>query len=357
LRPFLAFFYLKAVCACLKFLSSIVWAIISVLSDEKMSNDPYGQNYQPQPPLPPPLPPQLPPKKEEGIGKYVLLIGGGCLLLLIFAGAIGFFVYYIFNATSDPLKVVNLQLESMRESNLEKAYSYCSSGFKENTNYVAFQSFVNGNPQLKGSKEFTSNSREIEQGIAKLKGNLVTTSGTSSPAEYHLVREGKAWKVQYIDLGATGTAKNTGNEPSRDPIPTNEEPQRDNPSEAYNRNASTGALRIDEIRVEQQPQGNVSSVTIRFKVYGFQLDKSSATPKMHLIQDLKTFDPDGNVIPDLSRDAIKDLEDSGDYAAADMWNTLTIPTSFARGTYRCELTVHDKIGGGDTTSSTQFDLQ
>jgi hypothetical protein len=311
-----------------------------------MSNDPYGQYYQP--PAPPPLPPQLPPKKEEGIGKYVLLIGGGCFLLLIFAGAIGFFVYYIFNATADPLKTVNLQLDAVRQNNLEKAYTYCSAGFKQNTNYENFQSFVNGNPQLKTSKEFTSNSREIEQGTAKLKGELVSTSGTKSPAEYHLVKEGRDWKVQYIDLGAEGTAQKTDSDL---------EPHRDNPTDAYNQNTNPESLRIEEIRVEQQPQGNVSSVTIRFKVYGFQLDKSNATPKMHLIQDLKTFDPDGNVIPDLSREGIKDLEDSGDYAAADMWNTLTIPTSFARGTYRCELTVHDKVGGGDTTSSTQFDLQ
>ena len=318
-----------------------------------MSNDPYGQYYQP--PAPPPLPPQLPPKKEEGIGKYVLLIGGGCLLLLIFAGAVGFFVYYIFNATADPLKTVNLQLEAMRQNNLEKAYSYCSAGFKQNTNYENFQSFVNGNAQLKTSKEFTSNSREIEQGTAKLKGNLVSTSGTTSPAEYHLVKEARDWKIQYIDLGAEGSAQKTDSDVSREPSSTPDEPHRDNPTEAYNQNSGSG-LRIEEIRVEQQPQGNVSSITIRFKVYGFQLDQSGATPRLHLIQDLKTFDPDGKVIPDLSRDAIKDLEDSGAFTYADLWNTLTIPTSFARGTYRCEMTVHDKVGGGDTTSSTQFDL-
>jgi hypothetical protein len=322
---------------------------------DSMNNDPYGQYYQP--PAPPPLPPQLPPRKEEGIGKYVLLIGGGCLLLLIFAGAIGFFVYYIFNATSDPLKVVNLQLDAIRQNDLQKAYSYCSKGFKQNTNYENFQTFVNGNTQLKSSKEFTSTNREIEQSIAKLKGNIVSTSGTASPAEYHLVQEGRAWKVQYIDLGAEGTVQKQNPDTSREPSSNQEEPHRDNPTDAYNQNAGSDTLRIDEIRVEQQPQGNVSSVTIRFKVYGFRLDQSGATPKMHLVQDLKTFDPDGKVIPDLTREAIKDLEDFGNYTAADMWNNLTIPTSYARGTYRCELTVHDKIGGGDATSSAQFNLQ
>lgn len=322
-----------------------------------MSNGNYESYQQP---VPPPLPPALPPKKEEGIGKYVLLIGGGCFLLLLFAGAIGFFVYYIFNATADPLKVVNLQLGALRENNLEKAYSFCSVGFKQNTNYENFQSFVNGNPQLKNSKEFTSNNREIEQGTAKLKGNLVADTGSTAPAEYHLVREGRAWKVQYIDLGAAGVTQNntqnTGPEPTRDPIPSTE-PQREDPSEVYKPSTDGKGLRIQEIEVEQQPEGSLSAITIRFKVYGFETDESGRTPSIHLIQDLKTYDPSGNLLPDLSKDAIKDLEDFGKFDYANMWNSLKIPATYPRGTYRCELIVHDQVGHTDTTSTTEFVLQ
>src|SRR5688572_15878785 len=131
--------------------------------------DPYSQ--QPPPPLPPPLPPAT--KKEDATGKYILIAVGGCLMLLLFAGAVGFFVYYIFQLTGDPLKVVNEQLTALREDDLEKAYSYCSTGFKQITNYDNFGSFVRGNPHLQNSKEFKSYNRSIEQGVAKLKGKLV----------------------------------------------------------------------------------------------------------------------------------------------------------------------------------------
>jgi len=329
-----------------------------------MSSEEYGQYYPPQ--APPPLPQAPPPQaKEDGIGKYILLIGGGCLFLLMFAGAIGFFVYYIFNATADPLKIVNLQLEALRQNDLQKAYSYCSVGFKQNTNYESFLTFVDGNPSLKNAKEFTSSNREIAQGVAKLKGNLIGTDSSSLPAEYHLVREGREWKIQYIDLGTSGaTAQNNLPDQSRDPIPAgnNPEAQNENGSESEPHRDTTntmtdGGLRIGDIQIEQQADGGLMDVTIRFKVFGFGTDDSGRTPRIHLVQDLKTYYPDGSVIGDLTREGIKDLEDYGTFDYANMWNTLKIPASYPRGTYRVELAIHDQVGNTDTTSSTEFTLQ
>jgi len=334
-----------------------------------MSNENYGQHYQP-PPVPPPLP-QAPPsqRKEEGAGKYVLLIGGGCLLLLLLAGAVGFFVWYIFNATADPLKVVNLQLQALQQNDLEKAYSYCSAGFKQYTNYESFQSFVSGNPALKNAKEFTSSNREVAQGTAKLKGNLVSSDGTKSIAEFHLVQEGRAWKIQYINIGESAATSEENKsvrkvpDQNRDEIPTSTpEPQDDVAPQAQRDTintipAPTGGLRIQEIQVEQQADGDLTAVTIRFKVYGFGTDDTGRSPRIHLLQDLKTYYPDGSAIPDLTRPGIKDLEDYGTFDYANMWNSLKIPSSYPRGTYRVELTVHDQVGNTDTTSSTEFTLQ
>jgi hypothetical protein len=319
-------------------------------------------NYPPAPPpVPPPMPPPVP-KKEEGIGKYALIAGGGCLLLLLFAGAIGFFVYYIFQKTGDPLKVVNQQLAAIRENDLEKAYSYCSDGFKKITNYQNFQSFVQSNAAIKDSREFTSYNRSIEQGVAKLKGNLVTMTGSTTPAEYHLVKEGPSWKVQYIDLGAAGTAQDQRpSEPARDTPGTEYQGRPGEPAKEkgilegiFDREGS-GDLRISDVSVEKSDQGNLASITIRFKVYGFQTETGS-NPRMHLIQDLQTYGPDGNLLPELSKEGIKELEDFGTFTYADLWNSLTIPSSYPRGRYECRLTVHDKISGRDTTSSAEFEL-
>ena len=322
-------------------------------------------NYsQVPPPVPPPIP--TPPKQEEGIGKYALLLGGGCLLLLIFAVAAGFFVYYIFQITGDPLKIVNQQLTAMREDDLEKAYSYCSNGFKQITNYEKFQSFVNGNPQLKNSKEFTSLNRAIESGTAKLKGNLVSKEGSTTSAEYHLVKEGRTWKVQFIDLGAAGISQSSSADPSDRPDPSNIQEEGGRPGEPareksplenlFKDEPSTDDLRVQEINVEKGQQGDLALITIRFKVHGFDTDKSGTQPRIHLVQDLQTYGPDGNLLPELSKDAIKVLEDFGTFDYADLWNSLSIPSSYPRGRYECRLTVHDKISGRDTTTTTQFEL-
>jgi Domain of unknown function (DUF4864) len=305
--------------------------------------------YPPQ--LPPAVPPPLP-QKEEGVGKYVLIAVGGCLVMLMFAGTVGFFFWYIFKATADPLKVVNLQLAALRQDDLEKAYSYCSTGFKQITNYQSFQNFVKGNPLLKNAKEFKSMTRAIEQGTAKLKGSLVSNDGGSTPAEYHLVREGRDWKVQYIDLGAAGAAQ-----PAQLP-PTEQRAQPAlQPQKTTTPTIQTGDLTIEQMSVQQSLEGDVAVIKISFKVFGFLTDTSVGQPRMHLVQDLKTFGPDGNLLPELSKDEIKDLEEYGTFEYADLWNTLKIPSSYPRGSYRCELTVHDKVGGRDTTFTAEFQLQ
>jgi hypothetical protein len=322
-----------------------------------------AKNMDNYPPVPPPIPQPapVPPKKEEGIGKWALIAGGGCLAFLLFAGAIGFFIYYVFYLTGDPLKVVNQQLVAMREDNLEKAYEYCSSGFKNITNYQNFQSFVRGNPQLTNSKEFSSNNRSIENNVAKLKGNLISQDGGTTPAEYHLVKEDRVWKVQYIDLGATGITKERISPPATEKKSDSDgdggvpgEPARE---KGVLENIFGGSdLRFQNVNVEKSYQGNLTVITIRFKVVGFETDRSGGQPRIHLVQDLTTYGPNGNVLPELSKEAIKVLEDYGNFDFADLWNSLSFPDSYPRGKYECRLTVHDKISGKDTVTTAEFEL-
>ncbi len=304
------------------------------------------------PQYPPPVPPPVPPPKpqEAGIGKYALIAGGGCLLFLIFAAVVGFFIYYVFKVTADPLKVVNLQLEALKDNNLEKAYTYCSANFKEITNYQNFQTFVSGNPLLKNAKEFTSSNREITQGVAKLKGNLVSKEGSTFPAEYHLVREGRSWKVQFIDLGKSGLAQTQEQKPPEPGIEEKKNPL-DN---VFKKSASS--VQLENVNIERAQEGDVAVITVRFRVVGFGIDESGAQPRMHLVQDLKTYGPDGNLLPELSMDAIKTMEEFGNYGYADLWNSLRIPTAYPRGRYECHITVHDKVSGRDTTSTAEFEL-
>ncbi len=299
---------------------------------------------------PPPLPPHVPPlpRKEEGAGKYWLFASVGCLLFLVLAAAITFFFYYVFKATADPLKVVNQQLEAVRAGDLDKAYSYCSIGFKQTTNYESFRNFISSYPQMKTSREFTSLNRDISNGTAKLKGNLNGTDGSTTAAEYHLVREARNWRIQYIDLGSAGATQQNA------PVQTPHQVKATAPAQEE---VSTGNLRIEEIAIEHSQQADAQVVKIQFKVFGFATDRTTDSPRIHLVQDLQTFGPDGNLIPELSMDSIKDLQESGEFGHVSMWNSLPLSSSAPRGLYQCRFVVHDRIGGTDAESNAEFTLE
>ena len=299
-------------------------------------------------------PPPPATKKKEGIGKYIAIGGLGCLLLLGFIGAI---VFVVFKLTGGPVKVVNQQLDALREGDREKAYSYCSTAFQQNTNFAAFSAFVDSNPILKNASAFSSANREISGGVAKLSGTLKGTDGASLPAQFQLVKENDQWKVLYINVSVSGVA-----EEQKQPLPDQTESERQPEMEKPPQQEAAqpqGPLTISDVKVEKQARTDVIDITIRFRVTNFQTDKSAGTARIHMIQDLKTFGPDGNVIPDLSRDAIKELDEGGqyqDYTHADFVNTLTIGTSFPQGTYKATLIVHDQIGGQTTESFAEFTI-
>ena len=115
-------------------------------------------------------------------------------------------------------------------------------------------------------------------------------------------------------------------------------------------------LRIDDVKVQKQLSENATTVSIRFKVSNFASDTSGSEPRIHLIQDLKTYGPDGSLVPDLSADGIKELQQGGLYEYADFSNTLTIPLTDPQGMYRAHLIIHDQIANRNAEATTEFEL-
>jgi hypothetical protein len=81
---------------------------------------------------------ETPPKKDKTL-LYVLLEGGGCLLLFATIAVVVFTV--LFKVTSEPMDVVNQHLSALRNGEIEKAYSHCSKAFHQNTNMEQFKLF------------------------------------------------------------------------------------------------------------------------------------------------------------------------------------------------------------------------
>lgn len=133
---------------------------------------------------------------------YLLLAGGGCLVLFAIIAVIVFTV--LFKVTSPPLETVNQHLKCLRDGDVSKAYSHCSKAFQQNTSLEQYKSFLNENPLLMNATEFSSSNREIANGIAKLKGTLKGADGSSQEGEFQLVQENEIWKIQYIHLNQVG---------------------------------------------------------------------------------------------------------------------------------------------------------
>lgn len=155
-----------------------------------------------------PPPPQVPapssPSKDKTL-LYVLLAGGGCLVLFAVIAVIVFTV--LFKVTAEPLEVVNHHLGALRSGDVDKAYSHCSKAFKENTDLDEFRNFVNQNPLLMTASEFSSSNREISNGVAKLKGTIKGMNGSILEAEFELIQENEVWKIQYITLNQAGVSE------------------------------------------------------------------------------------------------------------------------------------------------------
>ena len=242
--------------------------------------------------------------------------------------------------------MVNQQLESLRSGDLKTAYSYCSAGFQESTSLSDFQEMLQAYPILKNAKEFRSNNREISNDVAKLIGTIQGFDGSTQPVEYQLVKENGVWRIQQLHMSNPGILhpQEPGQKAqlrSPDPSP----PQ---------------SLEIREITVSQESKGEATEVIVKFKVLHFLNEKKEGSSRAHLIQDIQTIGPDGNIVPDLSFEKIKEVDETGtfeEYGSAEFSNTLNMTASHPHGKYTVNLTVHDRIGNQDTKASTEFELQ
>lgn len=319
-----------------------------------MSNGYQPPPYQPpqyqQPPQPQYYQPP-PSQKGGGYGKWIALGGLGCFFFLLLVGGV---LFVVFRMTPDPVKLVNEHLKAISSGDIEKAYSYTSSEFKKVTSREAFQEFVDSYPILKGAQEFTQADRSMDNGVTTLKGTIHGSNGSQQEAEYQLIKEGSDLKIQYIHLtGAGGSEESTKQQPAQE-----QETQQPQPEQATEPSEQAGGgLQISDIKVDKTSEGDAYKVVIEFAVSEFGMTDDR---QLHLVQDLVTTDPSGNVIQDLNIPAINDetqnVPETITNPKMTFTNTLTIPGTFPHGTYTAKLVVHDKVGGQDAESEAQFDI-
>jgi hypothetical protein len=286
--------------------------------------------------------------------KVLAILGGvGCLLLTLIGVVLIYFL--ISNIGKEELQMVNDQLNALRHNDIDRAYSYCSLSFQKSTNKDDFMKMVEDYPILKNAKEFSSNDRSKNVGgLTILKGTITGEDGSKLPAEYQLVHENEKWKIQSVKLSPAGMS-----------VENPETPQQVTPKKVapvapeYAPAAPViKSLQITNVLVHKVLEKDSFVITVDFQVMNFANNKNSGSAKIHLVQDLKTIDPNGDTVPKLSKDAMNVVKENGEpeYKSIDFQYKLSVPVDSPSGRYQMVITVHDRIGGSAAAATAQFEV-
>jgi Domain of unknown function (DUF4864) len=286
--------------------------------------------------------------------KVLAILGGvGCLLLTLIGVALIYF--FISNIGKEELKMVNDQLSALHHNDIDRAYSYCSLAFQKSITKDDFFNMVEDYPILKNAKGFSSNDRSKNVGgLTVLKGTITGEDGSKLPAEYQLVRENEKWRIQSVKLTPAGMSV------ENPAAPQQTTPQKISPvvPETTAPPMLIKNLQITNVLVHRVLEKDSFVITVDFQVMNFANDKSSGSAKIHLVQDLKTVDPNGDTVPKLSKDAMNVVKESGEpeYKSIDFQYKLAVPATSPSGRYQMVITVHDRIGGSAAAATAQFDV-
>ena len=113
----------------------------------------------------------------------------------LFAGVIGGGVFYL---TREPVKVVEQQLQDIREGRLDAAYASLSAAHQERLSREAFAALVAKHPALRDNAESTFWNRSLENDRMHLAGSLTARSGAKERVVYELLKEAGGWKVSAL---------------------------------------------------------------------------------------------------------------------------------------------------------------
>lgn len=121
-----------------------------------------------------------------GLGIFALLIAG--------------LIFFVWNLTSEPVKVIHAHLDAINQGDYSRAYSYLSSTLKATQSLEDFRSFVERYPVLKTSGA-AFHSRSISNQVATIRGKLTGKNGDVVTVRYRLVKERGHWVIEAVRLG------------------------------------------------------------------------------------------------------------------------------------------------------------
>lgn len=143
-------------------------------------------------------------KNPSAAKKTIMVVGslfaGFIVLIVLFIVLVAIFL----GGLAD---VAQNELAALRAGDVEKAYSYTSKDFRNETSLRDFKKFVQHYPFLKNNESASFPEREIKNNIGMVRGTLKLNDGTTIPIEMQFIKEDNEWKVLGIHINPAGGAK------------------------------------------------------------------------------------------------------------------------------------------------------
>lgn len=146
--------------------------------------------------------------------------------------------------TESLVDVIDHQLEALRHSDIDKAYSkYTSQEFQKETSPEEFKHFIQSYPIFSTNEFAHFTQRSIKGNIGTIRGNLTSPDHVKVPIEYKLIKEDGRWKILSLRLlnpEAVRASHETINAEELNEVVKNQlhEIKQDNILEAYNHYSS-----------------------------------------------------------------------------------------------------------------------
>lgn len=130
---------------------------------------------------------------EQQQGKALKIILSIIAILLII-------IILIFYFTSNLSRNAHMQLDDIKQGNLEAAYNMTSSDFQKEIPLDTFKTLISDYPILKDYKKVKFTERKIENGLGYVAGTIEAPDGSIMKIEYQFIKEDGQWKIQAFRL-------------------------------------------------------------------------------------------------------------------------------------------------------------
>ncbi|MDF1659210.1 MAG: DUF4864 domain-containing protein [Verrucomicrobiales bacterium] len=139
------------------------------------------------------------PSKRKLSGCAIAAIAGGAFVVLM--SALGVLVLiFAFAATSPAVDAVDAHLEALKLGQIEIAYDGTAGDFQKSTPIDSYRSFVASYPILGDVVDSSFSDREVENGIATIKGTIEDSAGNKEELHARLIKVGDEWKILGLNL-------------------------------------------------------------------------------------------------------------------------------------------------------------